>query len=358
MDLLGRDSVSSSFAKFFKFKKYVQLETSKNNQIGEIQSVLSFDDRIFLSDDEENLFVYSDKGKLINKLSRGRAPGQYLDLFDIQFDYKKKELYVWSLVNKTMYIYSQNGNFKRSFKLNIPIVKFIVVDDRNIACYTNYAANDVSKASDDEYYQLFLLRKETDSWNVLSKEFTFPSKLANHITYAYGSSNFCRSEQDIFFMSPFESCVYKLKEKFGEGVEEYRKFDFGRNSMPDDFIRKEGIVNLFEKLNREQYISGWGNFFINNHVICFTVMLNGIDKLVIHDMKDTNTYVYTKLKDSANELPVHLVASFGSEQALVSVVNTYEIKKSSFNDKCCLGAKLAKEVSEFDNPILIFYESL
>ena len=355
VNLESKEKSSDKFLNCFNLAKYVKLESSKGSYIGNIESILVYKDRIFISDDNETVFIYSVDGKLINKLTKGRGPGEFQDLLDIQFDKENEELYAWSLIKKEMYVYDKNGIFKRSFNLSIPIVKFLIIDNRNIACYTNYAVSKETEADKNSHYQIFLVHKEQKEWEVTYKNRTFPKRFAQMITSAYGTTPFYQNNSEIYFMPPFETNAYLIsyRDKY---LEKCLSFDFGDNSIPDEFIEKKGLSNIFNELKRKGYMIGWGNFYIDEIYFCFTTMLDDVEKTVVCDINKHESMIYNSLMDNKNELLVHMISSINDKNLFVAITNPFEFQKQTFKDKTSLGYKLSKETNEFDNPILLLYE--
>lgn len=89
--------------------KYVVLKDDGVNLIGYVSKLVYNDNRYFILDFTQNkIFVYNDSGDFLNVIgSRGRGPGEYLELRDFQVH--KGRVYI--LDNNLIRIYSYEGSF-------------------------------------------------------------------------------------------------------------------------------------------------------------------------------------------------------------------------------------------------------
>lgn len=352
---LSKTDKASEFFNSFELKKYISLESKYNSLIGNIESLMLSKDRIVISDDNCYLFIFTDEGKLIKTLKPGRGSGEFLDILDIQIDDVNEEIYVWSLSNKKMYIYDYNGKFRRTFNLDIPITKFLLLGNKNILCYTNYATSDLSKESNYTYNQVFLLHKNKDKWDVVFRDLSFHKKYAQQIVSAFGTTNLCKFKNNIYFMPPFETVAYSFNLSENK-LEKHINFEFGKHSIPNNFIEKNGISNIFDDLRKNEYMIGWGNYYIDDDYFCFATMLNDTYKTVVCNITDNKVLVCNKFIDTSNELPVQLISNSNSNNYFVAISNPHELKENITVKGNSIGAKLSKSINEFDNPIILLYE--
>ena len=137
------------------------------------------------------------------------------------------------------------------------------------------------------------------------KNFPFLNIHAQQIVSAFGTTNFCASKNELFFMPPFSTSAYKLNVP-DKRIDTQLHFCFGNNSIPEDFIDKSGLSNIFEKLKKKKYMLGWGNFYIDNDFFCFTTILGQTEKTVLYNIKQKKAVVYNELQDINNEIPIHI----------------------------------------------------
>jgi len=107
--LLGAENVDIS--SYIKEIKYIPLETSDSCMIGEIYAINKVGDLIYISDNNDNFFVFNTKGKFIRKIGRkGRGPQEYYDIVGFTIDRKTEDIFLIGV--GSLYRFSKNGDFR------------------------------------------------------------------------------------------------------------------------------------------------------------------------------------------------------------------------------------------------------
>lgn len=115
---------------------YVPLETSDECLIGEISDMHFVNDRIFVKSGF-SIFIFSKDGKFISKISRrGRGHGEYSNMAGWDVNPSNNEISIYSNADETVYVYSMQGNFLRSVRLEGIHRDFCVLPNGNYLFYT------------------------------------------------------------------------------------------------------------------------------------------------------------------------------------------------------------------------------
>ncbi len=122
-----------------KPSRIIKLETSPESQLGTIWKVAMDiqNDRIFVLSDME-FFVFDANGKFINKLTKGKGPGEVYDIFNFSIDRKKKKIYVNQIMANIITIVDYNGEVQKTHQLNnFYFFEVKAIDDENFLLLNN-----------------------------------------------------------------------------------------------------------------------------------------------------------------------------------------------------------------------------
>lgn len=88
---------------------FIPLETNDESILGGVDLVRISRERIYVSDDQDELLIFDLNGKFINKLSKGQGPGEIRRPYAFDFDEKTQRLIVlqtWGFI-----FYDKNGKY-------------------------------------------------------------------------------------------------------------------------------------------------------------------------------------------------------------------------------------------------------
>ena len=115
---------------------YVPLETADECLVGEISDMHFVNDRIFVKSGF-SIFIFSKDGKFISKISRrGRGHGEYSNMAGWDVNPSNNEISIYSNADETVYVYSIQGSFLRSVRLEGIHRDFCVLPNGNYLFYT------------------------------------------------------------------------------------------------------------------------------------------------------------------------------------------------------------------------------
>jgi hypothetical protein len=333
--------------------EYIPLESNEHCMIPMINDII-VGDSYFLTHFFSKIYKFQTNGSFITKIgTEGRGPNEFTIVHDVDIDKKNHYIYLVSGWQKKFYIYSEGGEFIRTFQCPHRTTDFRVTED-GILCYNINSFADVETS-----YNLI----DIDGRIIKN----FPNKYLWHLvqrdTYVFEFEN-------IFYR--FNNRLFK-KEVYSDTVYVFENIDFkphlvielGKrlittkarsNSSPEqimdnfiapinlfefgDFIYYEFIVSLN---NHREQLS-----FIGSKKNDFQVLVDP-EKDIINDLdggpniwpkaiKDDNTVI--SWIDAIN------IKNHVSSEAFKNSTPKYPEKKKELE-------KIANNLKETDNPVLM-----
>ncbi|MHC1780737.1 MAG: 6-bladed beta-propeller [Bacteroidales bacterium] len=103
---------------------YIPLETNDSALISNISKIICENDKIYVSDNSDKLYIFDLNGKYLNTLNRkGRGPGEYINLRNFKVDEKSGNILILDYTGDIS-IYGTNLNFIRKIKSPVKDVNF------------------------------------------------------------------------------------------------------------------------------------------------------------------------------------------------------------------------------------------
>lgn len=107
----------SDYSDIIEVLEVVKLQTSENSIIGEIRKIEYINDKFYIKDKNQVLFIFDSNGNFIHKLNkRGRGPKEYLEMRDY---YVNDKGFITVLSYKALITYNSNLEFIDKRKFNI-----------------------------------------------------------------------------------------------------------------------------------------------------------------------------------------------------------------------------------------------
>lgn len=344
--------------------EYIPLETNE-------QSVISFTDNVFIPGippikivagegfyiikQGKTILRFRDDGSFVTKIGKvGRGPNEFTVAHDIDINIKDRNIYLVSAWQKKFNVYSESGEFKRSF--NMPLyapIDFRFVDN-NILCYcenhmgnieTSYTLLDtngfVIKSFPNKYpfknRDGFVLRSENLFYKFNNK--LFKKEAYSDSIYVYDKMDFKPHlviEVGKKLITPDVRSIYDGRYIAKNYIQQLNLFEFG-DYVYYDFIYKFELPNVLltysfigSKKNNYQALFIRSEGIIND--------LDGGPNIIPRTIKDDNTII--ALIDALQ------FKAYVSSVAFKNSVVQYPEKKKELE-------KLGNNLKETDNPILI-----
>jgi len=99
--------------------RFLKLETTRDCLIAGIKKMEFDDNKIFIKDSNEKIFVFDEQGKYLNTIGRiGPGPDEQYTIFDFFIDRKNKRIGVIDIFKSVIFSYSYTGDLLEKEKVN------------------------------------------------------------------------------------------------------------------------------------------------------------------------------------------------------------------------------------------------
>ena len=174
--------------------EYIPLETNTNTLMRfRTDAIIHVSDDYIIAKNynDGDIFVFDGQGKSKYSFNhKGQGPMEYNVLWDIAFDEKAKEIFVFDLYKSNIHVYSIDGKYKRTldFFSGLSDINMYNFDDETLLVYDN--SNVRSQAISDMSYanRPYLLISKNDGSTIDSLNIHLPVRLSNSAVW--------RGEQD------------------------------------------------------------------------------------------------------------------------------------------------------------------
>lgn len=331
---------------------FVKLETTNDCLIGQIIQIGQHEDKFYILDKTETLWMFDDKGNYIKQIGRkGPGPEEFASADAFYIHPNKKYICVLSILGKQAVRYSMDGEFLERLALNISkkvlFSNFNLADDNTLLVESSnseryiyqYASLTEADMSEQGYH---LPYGAVGSENCSIHGLTYPRVGKNYYTTALYNDTIYKWQDTKFvpafiFESGLKHPNPEVLKKYGpyEMIydAEYKLWDNGFNSGPDRVFSTDKYLYI-------EYI-GLGYY---NAV--FWELPNKKGKLFRIERSDNPLlHVYLELMGTSKD---HLIKVLTVDEMLFS---EKEIKKYPHPEI----PELYKRTKEDDNPILVLY---
>jgi|GEM_PF-2829975 len=223
-------SIEKNLGTFF----YVKLETNPESVIGTIDKVFCDDGKIFVFDKKmESVLIFDMKGNYLYKIaSKGKGPGEYLMLEDINLNIAKKRLEIPDIFRKRVLFFNYQGQFTGELKFNKQI-------------FSNLTSNKEGEFLINN--QIHLNEKTIDYFSnkgKLSRSYFEPDYPEDDYNYFAALQNpVATNANKMYFLLHMNEIIYAVEN--GKCKEAYR-FVFGKNrysDIKDNYFKSGGGVD-------------------------------------------------------------------------------------------------------------------
>ncbi|MEN6457025.1 MAG: 6-bladed beta-propeller [Prolixibacteraceae bacterium] len=221
----------------------IQLETTKECLVGEIDQILKDDTLLFLLDKhQKTIFIFSESGRYIRKIDYiGKGEGEYISSSSFCVYPQLQRLYLFDQTQKKLLVYDYEGRYLYAAQSqNMDIVRNIgLSEDGNILCFT---PDKCAPFCRDGLW-------EVDLNGTFIKEYRTVDP--NH-KFSWVGDHYSNCEGKISFYDCFTDGLFSFQN--GELVREYQ-FDL-KQRMPSKYLaRKDGVKK-----------EGTNNYYMNFHI--------------------------------------------------------------------------------------------
>lgn len=319
---------------------FVKLETTKNCFISNIHQLELWNDRFYILDQFNILYIFSLDGKYINRIkSFGKGPGEYTDItfFRIFGD----QLIIVDTHSLKILEFSLDGSFIKEKWLRFNFRDFEVKGD------LFYFYNDNRPQGSDKYKsKLLCLDKE---FNLIKSYFDYDK----HIELR--NKNFYTFNGNIRFMHGMDNYIYEIDSATLIPV---YNLNFGKHNynkeipFTTDLLKKEDF--------RNSNIATFPSFFIEDNKFLFFKFDRGAYKSLIYYDKTKNAYnqIYKCTSDNILSKLIRTIPKSIFRNKFVGVLYADDIiKYNKLNDSSLHNKfiQLKQDMDMNDNPVIVFY---
>lgn len=332
---------------YFKSRKLIKLETTKESLISNISRLIVFDNYYFIFDqDTKSIYKFNEFGKYISKINRiGKGPGQYLKISDFTIDTKEKQIILLSNTPNDLMYFDLDFNFIKQTK-NTEYYSYISTDQSSM-----YLINSLAKY-DGNYISINHGDKHNEFLPVESfiKDKVFYSQRPNII-----------KSDHIYFFKVYDNIVYEVAEN---NVLPKYQIEFGEKAVGQNLIEENELMNIFQICSKEGLICRINDFREGDHYLTFGMW--PFNKIVIYNKKEKIGQLFSTFYDPVTGLYLSEIIGYDGigddmmflvrpEQFINNVLNNKN-KEELVQDKLYASYKeIANSLTPSDNPILMVY---
>lgn len=304
------------------------------------------------SNRQQELYIYSNSGKYINKISRfGKGPNEYINAESFSLN-SKSDIILYDLGLGKYLLFTKHGKFIKEVKLKDFCDAFVCLNDTTFAGFSRVSERFISKPNAIKVFGI--------NGELIKSFLQLPTWINESSIVPSSGSFFSINERDVNLTIPYSNIVYQITpDTF---VCKYN-INFGNHSVPTDFMKKN--ARQIEKdpiyFIKQMYDNKWAalvDFYQENSGYVFFQYLreNGI-YYTLHNkhskktltsrllslpeewvmvikpfLASDNNGFYTMI--NANQLDQLLVrAEYLTDMRLIKLMNQYKNYKSKVNLK-------------------------
>lgn len=243
---------SVPFSEIFKKISYIKIQTDDNFLVGRIDKLVVGDDRVFMLDRKLSraVFCVDTNGKKVFEIHRiGRGPGEFMDLRDMAYDFRRKEILLFCYVRQMIISFDLQGNYLRERKMPFEAIGFQPLENGGFALSCDY--NPEKKLKKEGYYPNIIL---TDSnMNVIAQDAYFKGEIDKSVVWSTRPDFSCFGKI-AGIMPDHCNTIYRIH---GDSITPAWKLDFGTCNIDGRYWEKTMMKGMtLEKL--EEYCQAEG----------------------------------------------------------------------------------------------------
>lgn len=251
ISLIDLSENALNMSEFIDSTKYIRLETTPDNLIGEVSQLIPLKDKLMVVDKTftQSIYFFTNTGKYLYSINhRGVAPDEYIKIASVAVDPQNDRLFIYDAKQGKVLLYTMEGTYLDSFQPSFFFTDIAYVGDQKLVCFCDYYAKDDRLRVKDQVpmlvlYDLKTKEKEPYCYEDISIEMTEVTD--GHMLFQDNSSS------TAFCSYPLNNNVYQITP---QGVSKGYYLDFGTK----DQARKDAYMLRLrtEDIKPEQIYSG------------------------------------------------------------------------------------------------------
>lgn len=337
--------------------EYIPLETISKSVVEDdnliLRNKLIFGDNIFILKQLKTILEFQTDGKFVTQIgTKGRGPNEFTSAHDININPTSQLIYLLARWQNRFFVYSQNGELVRTFKIDFSPSEFCFIDDR-ILCYSENHLGNIENS-----YTLI------DTNGIVIKNFPNKYYFINNDAYLMWAEN-------LFYQ--FNNKIFK-KEVYSDTIFSFDEDQFVPHmviQVGDKLLTAQARTEFDGHYLAENYIIPLNLFEFGHFIYYEFVYRASTDELLIYSFigskkSDYNRVIKTQdgivndLDGGPNILPrivmddntiIGIVDPLTLKAHIVS--NDFKNSTPKYPGKKNDLMKLADSLSETDNPVLV-----
>jgi hypothetical protein len=232
--------------------KYIPLQTTDESLIAEVNKLICIEHYFFILDSDigKNVFIFSDEGVFIKRISTGQGPEEIYNPGDIAVDETQSHLIVYN--RKGLSFYDYHGNFVKREILPFNFKNFRVLSNGYLFITVPNQNGHLEEFSE---MQVLITDK---NFRIISAG--FPFHYSN--TLNYGITDYTSSlEKEVNFSFKFSNKIYQYVDTLS--VQEKYQLNFSKKELPVEYL-KLNSKEVLNTLKNNNYYYFMGNFAEND----------------------------------------------------------------------------------------------
>lgn len=336
---------------------YIPLQTIDTiNLIGRIDKVMFIDSSILILDRDisKKVMLFSKNGKFERIIgSYGEGPGQYKKPQDIYCDKASNNIIIYCREMRKLMYFHPNGSFIHEKFIGLDFRSFIKIKD-NYLCFTHKIYNETPLNGYLPYEYIVFDTMGT----ILNTQFENNIKTGISGIVLTHNNYFSKDYDDYYISWTFNDTIYKIHDDLTAEPNFY--FDFGKKKLPENLVKQESMKIFKEVLLDGNYHSKYSALVCNDFQKSILVSAGKSDK------NESNLYTLIITNDNSKKLLFkqlnysdNCTYSFplaGYNDYFVSVLYPDQLFLEIDDQSNFHLNGINTKISEFDNPILVFYK--
>ncbi len=334
----------------------VQLETSSESLIGEIEKVLIEDDKIFVLDRVlHEIKIFNINGKYLGKIANmHRGPGGYYDISKFSVSKNGELIEIYDNRGFKFRTYNLNNEFVEESSLDYMVRDFIKLKNDKKIVYSGF----LPSYNMDEFPKLSRLLF-CNGFNIYQSAFEYIYSETNPISSLVGGYSYLSYYGDTIVFGP-EIASFDIFHIYNDSIKKKYQIDFGTDFMPPINVNStEGEIDNFLKSNLRKEFA-WIYLVLESSKYLFVrYALKNKECFFLFDKVDRKIYNIKDTMDYYRRIDYGVPISIWDD-TFITISNAeyfkliFEIYKKQGIDPPPILSQVDENINENSNPVLSF----
>ena len=346
--------------------EYVPLETTEQNMISNIEGLYAIglgdfriigDDNYFLIKIFSTIYLFNNNGSFVSRIGvQGRGPNEFTAAHDVDINKKDHKIYLAAGWQNKFNVYSDDGQFVRTFKAPIHgPVDFRLIDD-NILCYSENMLGNIENS-------YLLMDSSGYSIKAFRNKYSFTKSEGPAIGFR-GENIFYRFNNKLYKKEIYSDTIYSFE---GNNFKPHMVIELGERLLTPEARSEHSGEYIVEHYIDQLNLLEFGDFIYYGFVYKI-VLFREVDRYGFIGSKtcdyralfDLHKGIINDLDVGPNIIPLttkddNTIISMVDALTLKNHILTEEFKNSTpkYPEKKKELEKLAASLKETDNPVLV-----